>query len=142
MATPNLRYGAGRGHFGNADWCGCFFVIISASASTARRPWGGVGAVQLVALWSGSRITRLYPLFLIGLALAVVAWSQGLDFAVDEVNAKPWRQLGASLFNLRFTTPFPAFGPSWSLSCEVLYTRRGQHCCFCRRAGRTPPRDG
>lgn len=121
--TPNTEgWRWARAIFGNADWCvWCFFVIsgicihrsIARGVASGKFNWWRYGL---------ARVTRLYPLFLIGLVLAVVAWSFGLDFAVDEVNDKPWRQLGASFFNLQiFTTPFPAFGPSWSLSCEVLY---------------------
>lgn len=111
-----------RAVFGNGDWCvWCFFVIsgicihrsITRDVESGRFKWWRYGL---------ARVTRLYPLFLTGLALAVAAWSLGLDFAVEEVKAEPWRELGASLLNLQvFTTPFPAFGPSWSLSCEVIY---------------------
>lgn len=111
-----------RAILGNADWCvWCFFVIsgICIHRSIAR----GVGAGRFH--WSRyalARVTRLYPLFLTGLCLAVIAWSLGLDFAVAKVKDRPWLELGATLVNLQiFTTPFPAFGPSWSLSCEVLY---------------------
>ncbi|MFN7562817.1 MAG: acyltransferase family protein [Prosthecobacter sp.] len=111
-----------RAILGNADWCvWCFFVIsgicihrsIARGVASGKFNWWRYGL---------ARITRLYPLFLIGLGLALIAWSLGLDFAVEEVKARPWRELAASLLNLQiFTTPFPAFGPSWSLSCEVIY---------------------
>jgi peptidoglycan/LPS O-acetylase OafA/YrhL len=52
-----------------------------------------------------------------------VAWCMGLDFAVEgPVNKAPWPQLAASLVNLQLlTAPFPNFGPSWSITCEVVY---------------------
>ena len=111
-----------RAIFGNGDWCvWCFFVIsgICIHRSIARGVQTGSFRWGRYAL---ARITRLYPLFLLGLLLAVAAWRQGLDFGASEVKAAPWRELGASLLNLQiFTTAFPAFSPSWSLSCEVLY---------------------
>jgi peptidoglycan/LPS O-acetylase OafA/YrhL len=121
-ATNSEGWRWARAIFGNADWCvWCFFVIsgicihrsIARGVASGKFNWWRYGL---------ARITRLYPLFLIGLGLALIAWSLGLDFAVEEVRARPWRELAASLLNLQiFTTPFPAFGPSWSLSCEVIY---------------------
>ena len=122
LSTNSEGWRLARAILGNANWCvWCFFVIsgicihrsIARGVASARFDWWRYGL---------ARITRLYPLFLLGLILAVVAWSLGLDFAVEEVKARPWREFGASLLNLQiFTTPFPAFAPSWSLSCEVIY---------------------
>lgn len=122
LSTNSEGWRHARAILGNANWCvWCFFVIsgICIHRSIARGVASGRFNWWRYVL---ARVTRLYPLFLLGLALAVVAWSLGLDFAVQEVKARPWRELGASLFNLQIlTTPFPAFAPSWSLSCEVIY---------------------
>ena len=47
----------------------------------------------------------------------------GLEFAVEgPTSSSPWPQLVASLVNLQIlTAPFPNFGPSWSITCEVVY---------------------
>lgn len=118
--TPDLWRFA-RASLGNGDfWVWCFFVIsglcihrsIARELAEGRFAWGR---------YVMARATRLYPLFLVGLMLAILAWCLGLEFGELDVSP-PWPQLVASLFNLQlFTTAFPSFGPSWSLTCEVIY---------------------
>ena len=68
-----------------------------------------------------ARVTRIYPLFLIGLALAVLTWFLTVGFQGDH-GRFPWPQFGASLFMLHgLTASFPAYDPSWSLSNEMIY---------------------
>ncbi|MDB6139521.1 MAG: putative acyltransferase [Verrucomicrobiaceae bacterium] len=63
-----------------------------------------------------ARITRIYPLFLIGLALAVTAWWVGGSVVF------PVKEMLASLFMAQhFTGSFPSFAPSWSLTDEAVY---------------------
>lgn len=109
---------ASIGHGGFLVWC--FFMIsgicihqsISRSIASGSFSWWR----YLVA-----RVSRIYPLFLLGLALAFAAWLCHEDFG-DEFDETPWRQLGASLLSLHIlTTPFPAYETSWSLSCEMIY---------------------
>ena len=67
-----------------------------------------------------ARITRIYPLFLIGLMLALAVWFVGVRKAGIELFA--WPQFWASLFMLHgFTCPFPCYDQSWSLANEMLY---------------------
>lgn len=109
---------ASLGHGGFLVWC--FFMIsgvcihqsISQSLARGQFNW------KQYAL---ARITRIYPLFLLGLGLALLAWAFHEDFG-EGYNATPWREFAASLFSLQiFTTPFPAYETSWSLSCEMIY---------------------
>lgn len=120
--TPGMWRFA-RASLGNGDfWVWCFFVIsglcihrsIARGIAEGRFSWGR---------YALARVTRIYPLFLIGLMLAVLAWTLGLEFASDEPSEEmPWIQLAASLMNLQLlTAPFPNFGPSWSITCEVVY---------------------
>lgn len=113
-----IRSSIGNGVF----WVWCFFIIsgmcihqsIARSVESKTFRWRH----YIVA-----RITRIYPLFLLGLALAYFAWMLPEDWGgVATRNSQPWPQLAASFFSLQiFTTPFPAFETSWSLSCEVVY---------------------
>lgn len=101
-------------------WVWCFFVIsglcihrsIARSLADGSFRWGR----YLLA-----RVTRLYPLFLIGLALAVVGWAvtEGAGGGFARV---PWPQIGASLFMMQIlTATVPTFQASWSLSNEMAY---------------------
>lgn len=111
-----------RASLGNGDfWVWMFFVIsglcihrsIAASVDTGCFRW---------RRYILARITRIYPLFLLGLMLAMVAWAMHLDFATEAHDPAPWPQLISSLFNLQLlSATFPAFSPSWSLTCEVMY---------------------
>jgi len=112
-----------RASLGNGDfWVWCFFVIsgLCIHRSISRTIREESFSWQRYAL---ARVTRIYPLFLVGLALAMVPWLMGLEFANDGTpNSAPWPQLGATLLNLQiFTATFPNFGPSWSITCEVVY---------------------
>ena len=110
-----------RASFGHGGFCvWCFFMIsglcihrsIARSIQECSFSWRRYALV---------RITRIYPLFLLGLVLAVAAWMLHEEFG-NGYNPTPWKQLLASLVSLQiFTAPFPAFEPSWSLSCEVAY---------------------
>ena len=64
-----------------------------------------------------ARVTRIYPLFLLGLSLAVAGW-----FLTDAYGhpgeAFPMKRL---LSNAAFVDLFPAFVPSWSLTNEMFY---------------------
>lgn len=110
-----------RASIGNGScWVWCFFVIsgMCIHQSIARSIESGSFRWRSYAL---ARATRIYPLFLIGLVLAVVAFELHEDWA--EIGPpKPWPQFISSLFSLQiFTSTFPSFGTSWSLSCEALY---------------------
>lgn len=109
---------ASLGHGGFLVWC--FFMIsgICIHQSIAQDMASGQFSFRRYAL---ARITRIYPLFLLGLALAVLAWLLHEDFG-GSYNETPSRELAASFFSLQIlTTPFPAYETSWSLSCEMIY---------------------
>jgi peptidoglycan/LPS O-acetylase OafA/YrhL len=110
------RASAGHGGY----WVWCFFMIsglciqqsISRSVAAGTFDWRH----YLVA-----RVTRIYPLFLLGLMIALLPWLLHDDFGGAPAE-KPWPQLFASVLSLQiFTTSFPGFETSWSLSCEMLY---------------------
>lgn len=110
------RASAGHGGY----WVWCFFMIsgLCIHRSIARSVAAGTFGMGRYML---ARVTRIYPLFLLGLAVAVVAWELHEDWG-GAPDASPWRQMLASLFSLQIiTTPFPGFETSWSLSCEMLY---------------------
>ncbi|MFZ4765414.1 MAG: acyltransferase family protein [Roseimicrobium sp.] len=101
-------------------WVWAFFVIsglciqqsVARSAQRGDFTWGG----YLVA-----RVTRIYPLFLLGLALAVLGWWL-TDVFTHKVTSFPWASFWGSLVMLQlFTNPFPSFAPSWSLTNEAIY---------------------
>jgi peptidoglycan/LPS O-acetylase OafA/YrhL len=119
--TPGLWRFA-RASLGNGDfWVWCFFAV---SGLCIHRSIARSILERRFSWWSYSlaRLTRIYPLFLLGFLLAVLAWSLGLEFGSGEVKPAPWPQLAATLLNLQLlTSPFPNFGPSWSLTCEVVY---------------------
>ncbi|HYF36748.1 MAG TPA: acyltransferase [Prosthecobacter sp.] len=110
------RASAGHGGY----WVWCFFMIsglcihqsISRSVASGTFDWWR----YLLA-----RVSRIYPLFLLGLMLAVVPWIFHDDFGGRPPD-RAWPQFLASLLSLHiFTTSFPGFETSWSLSCEMLY---------------------
>jgi peptidoglycan/LPS O-acetylase OafA/YrhL len=109
---------ASIGHGGY--WVWCFFIIsgLCIHQSIARSVATGTFSWRRYLL---ARVTRIYPLFLLGLSLAVVAWELHEDWG-EGVDSAPWRQFIASLLSLQIiTTPFPSFETSWSLSCEMIY---------------------
>jgi len=110
---------ASLGHGGFLVWC--FFMIsgVCIHQSISRSITAGEFSFWRYAV---ARVTRIYPLFLLGLILAISAWLLHEDFGDGYTNIAPWRELGASLVSLHiFTTPFPAYETSWSLSCEMIY---------------------
>jgi peptidoglycan/LPS O-acetylase OafA/YrhL len=68
-----------------------------------------------------ARVTRIYPLFLLGLLLAAGVWYV-IGPPEGESATWPWVPLFSSLFSLQiFTGTFPNYVPSWSLSNEMIY---------------------
>ncbi len=119
-ATPEgwrwARVSIGHGGF----WVWCFFVIsgLCIHRSIARSVEDGTFTWRRYLF---ARVTRLYPLFLIGLALALVGWAV-TEGAPDGFTKVPWPQIGASLVMLQiFTATVPTFQASWSLSNEMAY---------------------
>ncbi|MEN3940932.1 acyltransferase [Prosthecobacter sp. SYSU 5D2] len=109
---------ASLGHGSFLVWC--FFMIsgFCIHQSISRSIAAGDFSFGRYAL---ARITRIYPLFLLGLALAVAAWLLHEAFG-GSYNPAPKREFAATLFSLQIlTTPFPAYETSWSLSCEMIY---------------------
>ena len=106
---------ASIGHGGFLVWC--FFVIsglcihqsIARSVETGTFSW---------RRYFAARVSRIYPLFTLGLLLAVLVW-----WFTDAPNAvKPWPQFFSSLVSLQIlTNTFPNYDPSWSLSNEMIY---------------------
>lgn len=101
-------------------WVWAFFVIsglciqqsVARSAERGTYTWGG---------YLAARVTRIYPLFLLGLALAVGGWWITDGYA-GRVPSFPWVSFVASFVMLQlFTQPFPSFAPSWSLTNEMAY---------------------
>lgn len=118
--NPDIWHWA-RASIGNgAFWVWCFFIIsgMCIHQSIIRSIESGTFR------WRGyilARITRIYPLFLLGLALAIIAWELHEDWS-EHGAEHPLPQMLASLFSLQiFTSTFPSFATSWSLSCEVMY---------------------
>ena len=112
-----LRATAGHGGF----WVWSFFIIsgICIHRSILKGVQDGAFSWWKYGL---ARLTRIYPLFLLGLLLAVITWLLHEDFGGAPEAAMPWRQFVASLAGIHIlTTPFPAFETSWSLSCELIY---------------------
>ncbi|TDU73406.1 peptidoglycan/LPS O-acetylase OafA/YrhL [Prosthecobacter fusiformis] len=109
---------ASFGHGGFLVWC--FFMIsgVCIHQSISRSIASGEFSFWRYAV---ARISRIYPLFILGLILAVLAWLLHEDFG-EGYNEAPLREMAASLVSLQiFTTPFPAYETSWSLSCEMIY---------------------
>lgn len=110
-----------RSVFGTGEhWVWCFFVIsgfcIQLSIGRSLKEGRFKIGPYLMA-----RLSRIYPLFLVGLALAVITY--GLAPAIGGFDGHvPTRQFWASLFSLQiFTNTYPSYDPSWSLSCEMIY---------------------
>jgi peptidoglycan/LPS O-acetylase OafA/YrhL len=101
-------------------WVWCFFVISGFCIHQSIRKSLEKGQFR----WKSyllARASRIYPLFLLGLALAYFTWHLGLVWSGERPPA-PWLHLTANVLNLQiFSAAFPNFEPSWSLSCEVLY---------------------
>lgn len=112
-----LRATVGHGGF----WVWSFFMIsgICIHRSILKGVQDGTFSWWKYGL---ARLTRIYPLFLLGLLLAVITWHLHEDFGGAPEVTMPWRQFLASLAGLHIlTTSFPGFETSWSLSCELIY---------------------
>lgn len=102
------------------QWVWCFFVIsgfcIQLSIGRSLREGRFKLGSYLLA-----RLTRIYPLYLVGLGLAVLTYA--LAPAIGGFDGHvPTRQFWASLASLQiFTNTYPSYDPSWSLSCEMIY---------------------
>lgn len=110
-----LRVTMGYGAFG--VWS--FFVIsgLCIHRSISRSIADGTFSWSRYAL---ARATRIYPLFLVGLCLAVLAWY--VSEPVGGGGRLPWHQVWSSLFMVQIlTSSFPTFQTSWSLSNEMAY---------------------
>lgn len=110
-----------RAVFGTGEhWVWCFFVVsgfcIQLSIARGLRE----GSFRLWP-YIVARVSRIYPLYLVGLVLAIVTVQ--LVPSIGGYDGSPQiRQLLASLVSLQiFTNTYPAYGPSWSLSCEMIY---------------------
>ena len=110
-----------RAVFGTGEhWVWCFFVVsgFCIHLSIARSVREGSFRLSSYAL---ARLTRIYPLYLLGFALALFTWWQvphlgGFDGHV------PLRETVATALGLQiFTNAFPSYEASWSLSCEWVY---------------------
>ncbi len=101
-------------------WVWCFFVLsgFCIHLSIARSLREGRFRFLPYAL---ARTTRIYPLYLVGFALALTAYAVVPDLGGFDGH-KPVREFFATLLSLQiFTNTFPGFQPSWSLSCEMIY---------------------
>ncbi len=110
-----------RAVFGTGEhWVWCFFVISGfcihlSIARSVRENRFQLGSYAL------ARITRIYPLYLAGFALAILTW-----WLVPHIGGfdghLPARETVATLFSLQiFTNAFPSYEASWSLSCEMIF---------------------
>lgn len=101
-------------------WVWGFFVLsgFCIHQSIARDQQRNTFSMSRYAL---GRITRIYPIFLIGLGLAVISWwitggdaAPGTAFPTD-------RLIATLLFVQQFVGDFPGYSPAWSLCNEALY---------------------
>ncbi|MCP5560040.1 MAG: acyltransferase [Verrucomicrobiaceae bacterium] len=106
------------GHGGFYVWG--FFVISGLCIHQSIARDMARGAFQW-ARYLYARVTRLYPLHLLALLVAVIALPHGAEITAN-ASVHPWRQLVATLFMLHgFTDAFPGFDPSWTLANEAAY---------------------
>lgn len=101
-------------------WVWCFFVLsgfcIHVSIARAQRE----GRFRFMP-YAFARVSRIYPLYLLGFLLAVITYKFVPDLGGYDGHV-PVRQFWATLLNLQiFTNTFPGFLQSWSLSCEMIY---------------------
>ena len=70
-----------------------------------------------------ARFTRIYPLYLIGLAMAVIAWCTGSAISAATADGSfAWSKLTSNLLLLQgFGESFDGYGPSWSITNEFAY---------------------
>jgi peptidoglycan/LPS O-acetylase OafA/YrhL len=108
-------WGLGFGVF----WVWVFFVIsgfcIHQSIKRSRKK--GSFSVTSYGL---ARITRIYPLFLIGLGITLLGW--WLTQGWNTQTALPWAEAAGCLAMLQIWTGTPlGFQASWSLTNEMIY---------------------
>jgi len=109
----------GRGAF----WVFGFFVIsgfcIQLSVNRSLSQSGGLDSRRYLL----ARFTRIFPLYAIGLALAVAIWLIGSSVgSCPHHDAFPWQPLLGNLFLVQgFGDQFPGYGPSWSITNEFVY---------------------
>lgn len=101
-------------------WVWCFFVLsgycIHLSITRALRE----GRFRFMP-YALARVTRIYPLFLLGFVLAIITYHFVPDIGGYDGH-RPDRQFWATLMSLHIlTNSFPGFAQSWSLSCEMIY---------------------
>ncbi len=110
-----------RAMFGTGEhWVWCFFVIsgFCIHLSIARGVRDGRFRLWPYAL---ARVTRIYPLYLAGFALAILTWLAVPDIGGSDGEA-PIRPFWTTLLSLQiFASTFPSYEASWSLSCEMIF---------------------
>ncbi len=118
-APPSWRWmAASIGHGSFLVWC--FFVVSGLCIHLSIRRGTQMGAFNWRS-YAAARVSRIYPLFMLGLLLAILVWWFTDDFS-GAAATRPWPQFFASLLSLQiFTNSFPNFMTSWSLSNEMLY---------------------
>ena len=101
-------------------WVWGFFVLsgFCIHQSIARDQQRHTFSLSRYAL---GRATRIYPVFLVGLGLAVISWwltggdaAPGSSFPTD-------RLIATLVFAQQFVGDFPGYDPAWSLCNEALY---------------------
>lgn len=110
-----------RAVFGTGEhWVWCFFVVsgFCIHLSIARSVREGRFQLGTYVL---ARLTRIYPLYLLGFLLAAFTWWQVPHLGGFDGHL-PLRETIATLMGLQiFTNAFPSYEASWSLSCEWVY---------------------
>jgi peptidoglycan/LPS O-acetylase OafA/YrhL len=101
-------------------WVWAFFVMsgLCIQQSIARSLERGSFA------WSSylaARVTRIYPLFLVGLALVVGGWWLTSGFGGKAPILSSAQIAGTVLMVQLFSGTLPGFSPSWSLTNEMAY---------------------
>lgn len=97
-------------------WVGGFFVLSGfCIALSLRRTIESGGYSKKVFVLQ--RVTRIYPLYLAGLAVSI-----GVFFFLED-GSFPWKSFVANLLSLQgfVAEPFPYYDPSWSIAYEMVY---------------------
>lgn len=97
-------------------WVRCFFVISGVCIHRSIMQSIRAGRFEFVG-YMFSRATRIYPMFLVALSLALLAClASGIGPSLT------LHQVVGTLFMLQyFTGTLPSFSPSWSLTPEIFY---------------------
>jgi peptidoglycan/LPS O-acetylase OafA/YrhL len=106
-------------------WVSGFFVIsgfcihLSIMNSDARGKYTFRG-------YAWARVTRIYPVFILGLAAASLAWVCDFPLRPEQtgsvIQSFPWLTLVTTLLMLQaFVGTFEAYGQSWSITYEMVY---------------------